>query len=119
MIKQEMRVRNKTHAVLMALSVEAHKALYGLEIYDRTGLLPGTTYPILLRLQTAGRVRAYWAEADPCDPQQARRRYYQITALGVRAARTTTAGDGQAVLVRRLWCGWWPGLAVPDTPSGA
>jgi DNA-binding PadR family transcriptional regulator len=112
-------MRKKAHAVLTALSIEPDKALYGLEIYDRTGLLPGTTYPILLRLQSAGRVCAYWAEADPCHPRQPRRRYYQITELGVRAADSTTSTGSLAGLVRRLWCGWWPGFAVQDNPSGA
>jgi PadR family transcriptional regulator len=115
LIKQEMlHMRKNTRAVLTTLSSDPGKALCGLEIYDRTGLLPGTTYPILLRLQTDGWVRAYWAEPDSAAPQQPRRRRYQITNLGVRAAQMPSAATvGLAGLMRR----WWPGLHLRDDPS--
>lgn len=106
MIKQEIRVRKKTHAVLMALSVEAHKAFYGLEIYDRTGLLPGTTYPILRRSENAGWARSYRAGVDLTDPSQPRRRYYQITDLGISAARMAAAQTGDVLGFARRWLGW-------------
>ena len=109
----------KTGAVLKALLVESDKALYGLDIYDRTGLLPGTTYPILRRLEDAGLVRSYWEEGDPTDPQQPRRRYYQITHVGVSAARATPSeASGLAAIVRR-WFGWRPGLTAQGAASGA
>lgn len=107
-------MRKNTRAVLTTLSTGPDKALCGLEIYDRTGLLPGTTYPILLSLQTDGWVRSYWAEPDSADPRQPRRRLYQITNLGVRAAQMSTAAtDGPTGLVQR----WWSGLHLRDNPS--
>lgn len=109
----------KTAAVLKALLAEPDKALYGLEIYDRTGLLPGTTYPILRRLADVGLVRSYWEEGDPTDPQQPRRRYYQITELGASAARATPSeASGLATIVLR-WFGWRPGLTAQGAASGA
>ena len=99
-------MRKNTLAVLTALSVEPDKALYGLEIYDRTGLLPGTTYPILIRSENAGWVRAYWSDGDPADPQQPKRRYYQITDLGVSAVRTSTARTTDVLGLALRWLGW-------------
>lgn len=77
----------QVQAVLEALLADPHAELYGLEIAERTGLLPGTTYPILVRLQQSGWVRDRWEEIDPHDEQRPRRRYYQITDNGARAAR--------------------------------
>jgi PadR family transcriptional regulator, regulatory protein PadR len=108
-------MRKNTLAVLTALSVEPDKAFYGLEIYDRTGLLPGTTYPILLRSENAGWVRSYWADGDPTDPQQPRRRYCQITDLGLGAARTATARTTDGRGLARRWLGW----ALPILPAAA
>ena len=108
-------MRKDTLAVLTALSVEPDKALYGLEIYDRTGLLPGTTYPILLRAEHAGWVRSYWADGDPTDPQQPRRRYYQITDLGLSVARTATARTADVLGLACRWLGW----ALPSFPAVA
>lgn len=99
-------MRRRTLAVLTALSVEPDKALYGMEIYDRTALLPGTTYPILRRSEHAGWVRSYWAEGDPTKPAQPRLRYYQITDLGVSAVRTSTARTADARGLALRWLGW-------------
>lgn len=98
-------MRKNTLAVLTVLSVEPDKALYGLEIYDRTGLLPGTTYPILRRSEHAGWVRSYWAEGDPTKPAQPRLRYYQITDLGLSAVRTSTARTADALGLALRWLG--------------
>lgn len=114
-------MRKNTLAVLTALSAEPDKTLYGLEIYDRTGLLPGTTYPILLRSEHAGWVRSYWSEGDPADPRRPRRRYYQITDLGVSAVRTSTARTADALGLALRWLGWalrptsWAGTSNPAT----
>jgi PadR family transcriptional regulator, regulatory protein PadR len=77
----------QTQAVLQALLADPHAELFGLEIAKRTGLLPGTTYPILVRLQQAGWVRDRWEIVDTHDEQRPRRRYYQLTDQGVAAAR--------------------------------
>jgi DNA-binding PadR family transcriptional regulator len=98
-------MRNNTLAVLTALSTEPDKALYGLEIYDRTGLLPGTTYPILLRAENAGWVRSYWGDGDPADPRQPRRRYCQITDQGIDTARKTLAQTAGLIGFARRWLG--------------
>jgi hypothetical protein len=98
----------KTKAVLSALLAEADKELYGLEIYERTGLLPGTTYPILLRLQSAGLVRSRWEDTDPADPDRPRRRYCQLTDLGIGSAPTMVAEATGLSGFARHWLGWTP-----------
>ncbi len=77
----------QTQAVLHALLADPNAELYGLEIAERTGLLPGTTYPILLRLQQAGWIDGRWEMIDPHDEQRPRRRYYKLTEDGAEAAK--------------------------------
>lgn len=77
----------QTQIVLHALLADPNTELYGLEIAERTGLLPGTTYPILLRLQEAGWVVGRWEAIDPHDEHRPRRRYYHLTEDGAEAAR--------------------------------
>jgi PadR family transcriptional regulator, regulatory protein PadR len=98
----------KTQAVLSALLAEPDKELYGLEIYERTGLMPGTTYPILLRLQTAGLVCAHWEDADTANPHRPRRRYYQITDLGLVAAPAKLAEVTGLIGLLCRWLRWMP-----------
>jgi PadR family transcriptional regulator PadR len=82
-----VRMTVQTQAVLLALLHDLDTPLYGLEIADRTGLLPGTTYPILVRLERAGWVTSYWEEIDPREEQRPRRKYYKLTGQGIPPAR--------------------------------
>jgi PadR family transcriptional regulator len=111
-------VAKKARAVLNALLADPHKELYGLEIYERTGLLPGTAYPVLLRLQNAGLVRSRWAAANSIDSRRPRRRYYQLTALGIVAAPTMVAEATGFLGFARRWLGWTPQSAVRVATSG-
>jgi PadR family transcriptional regulator, regulatory protein PadR len=77
----------QTQAVLHALLADPTEELYGLEIAERTNLLPGSTYPILVRLRQAGWIQDRWEEGDPHDKQRPRRRYYKLTEDGAAAAR--------------------------------
>ena len=59
---------------------------YGFDIMDRTQLPSGTVYPALSRLERDGFVKSHWenlqkAHGDRRPP----RRYYRMTAPGVRA----------------------------------
>jgi PadR family transcriptional regulator PadR len=81
----------QTQLVLRALLADPEKELYGLEIAERTSLLPGTTYPILVRLTQAGWVEPRWENIDPHDEQRPRRRYYKLTPDGIASARDALA----------------------------
>jgi PadR family transcriptional regulator PadR len=59
---------------------------YGFDIIDQTQLPSGTVYPALGRLERDGLVRSAWEdEADAHAEGRPARRYYKLTAHGVRA----------------------------------
>lgn len=62
-----------------------HGLRYGFELIDGSGLLAGTVYPILRRLEDAGCIDGAWervaiSRAEGRPP----RRYYRLTAAGER-----------------------------------
>jgi PadR family transcriptional regulator len=77
--------------VLQALLREPGRELYGLELSEETGLLPGTAYPILLRLEDAGWVTSRWEDVDPRAAKRPPRRYYRLTAAGAVQASVAMA----------------------------
>ena len=86
------RMTLATQAVLGALLERPERELYGLEIVKASGLEPGTIYPILQRLRSAGWVSDRW---EPPEPGQAEgrppRRYYRLTIEGrARAVHALT-----------------------------
>ena len=70
-------------AVLDAIT---RRIRHGFDIMDATGLPSGTVYPILGRLERDGYVRSRW-EAGTTAAREKRppRRYYEVTAAGVKA----------------------------------
>ena len=91
--------------VLEALLRDPAAERYGLEIVEATGLMPGTIYPILARLERAGWLRSEWEVLDEQEAGRPRRRYYGLTAEGATAAATAPprAVPGSTI----------PGRAVP------
>jgi DNA-binding PadR family transcriptional regulator len=77
--------------VLQALLRDPSRELYGLEISAETGLLPGTAYPILLRLENEGWVSSHQEDIDPHIEKRPRRRYYRLTASGAAQASAAIA----------------------------
>lgn len=80
-------VRLVLEALLQVWDDDPTAALYGLEITVRTGLLPGTTYPILQRLLEHGWLTDEWEDLDPREAARPRRRYYRLTDQGASSAR--------------------------------
>jgi PadR family transcriptional regulator, regulatory protein PadR len=59
---------------------------YGFEMIDQTGLPSGTVYPTLGRLERDGFVKSAWEnELDAHAEGRPARRYYKLTAPGVKA----------------------------------
>lgn len=59
---------------------------YGFDIIDQTGLPSGSVYPALSRLERDGFLRSAWEDVKTArDEKRPPRRYYRITAHGVRA----------------------------------
>jgi PadR family transcriptional regulator, regulatory protein PadR len=65
---------------------------YGFDVIDQTGLPSGTVYPALSRLERDGLVKSAW-ESEPEAHAEGRpaRRYYQLTAPGVKALADATS----------------------------
>jgi PadR family transcriptional regulator PadR len=80
-------VRLVLGALLQVWDDNPDVALYGLQITDLTGLLPGTTYPILQRFLDHGWLTDEWEDLDPHEAARPRRRYYRLTEEGASAAR--------------------------------
>jgi DNA-binding PadR family transcriptional regulator len=60
---------------------------YGLELGKRAGLMTGTVYPVLRRLEDAGWLSSSDEDIDPVSAGRPRRRLYRLTGEGARAAR--------------------------------
>jgi DNA-binding PadR family transcriptional regulator len=60
---------------------------YGLELAESAGLPVGSIYPILARLERAKWIEGSWEDIDPAREGRRPRRYYRLTALGVRSAK--------------------------------
>ena len=78
----------QTLKVLGALLVSPQVDLPGADIARATKLGSGTIYPILLRLERAGWLESRWEVEDPKALGRPRRRFYRVTGLGARSART-------------------------------
>lgn len=81
------RMTTQTLAVLSAMLRDPDDDWYGLDLSKRSGLKPGTIYPILDRLLKAGWLARRWEDIDPVAEGRPRRRLYRLTALGAPAAR--------------------------------
>ncbi len=63
----------------------------GTELSKITGIGSGTLYPLLAKLEKAGWLTPEWEMIDPKEAGRPRRRYYTLTAIGARAARSALA----------------------------
>ncbi len=76
-------------SVLQAIA-DGHE--YGFDVIDATGLPSGTVYPALSRLERDGYLRSAWEdEASAHAEGRPARRYYRVTAPGVRALAAALA----------------------------
>jgi DNA-binding PadR family transcriptional regulator len=96
--------------VLRVLNADPTAPHYGYDLMRAARLASGTLYPVLARLQQEGLVDSEW-EAPRVDAGgRPPRKYYRLTAEGVRVARTELAqipapvrrqGDRAALPARR------------------
>lgn len=71
------------------LAAIEQRACYGLDIINRTGLLAGTVYTTLRRLERRDMVSGRWEDAElAASERRPRRRYYVLTPEGTRALDT-------------------------------
>ena|SRR5687768_18429589 len=91
-----------TQRVLGALLGDPQRELYGLEIGELAELRSGTVHPILARLEGVGWLQSRWEAIDPQVEGRPARRYYRLTAHGVRAAEAALARAYRPAPARRL-----------------
>jgi len=75
--------------VLGALLADPAAPRYGYDLMKAAGLPSGTLYPLLARLEQQGLVASAWE--TPQSGGQRPRKYYQLTAAGLPAARLELA----------------------------
>lgn len=92
------RVTSATVDVLREL-LAAEGPIWGLVAIKATGRKPGTVYPILDRLESAGWVESRWE--DESDRPGPRRRYYLLTDDGRVSATQTVAAYEARPATRR------------------
>lgn len=95
-----------TQLVFQAFLDAPSTETYGFELAEATNLPSGTVYPILRRLEEEGFIRSRWAQVEK-GSQRRRRRYYELTGEGRRAAHRATASQRQAL---RLLAPGWTGV---------
>lgn len=100
---EAIRLTSTTVQVLEIL--RAHpQPVYGLEVATKSGLMTGTIYPILSRLERAGWVIGTWDTAD--STRGPRRRFYELTPQAraeveaLIAARSEAFAEAQARAAR-------------------
>ena len=79
-------------AAITVLHAVASGTHHGFDIIDETGLPGGTVYPALSRVARDGLLRSEWQPVE--EARAARRpprRYYQVTAPGVRVLNESIA----------------------------
>src|SRR5512141_2362811 len=84
--------RGLSFTAVTVLHAAARGSGYGFEIIDATGLPSGTVYPALARLERDGYLRSAWEDAARArDEKRPQRRYYRVTAAGVRVLNAELA----------------------------
>ena len=68
------RVINPEGVILRALRNSSRDGLSGAELSQKTGIMSGRLYPILMRLEHQGKIRSAWARDSPFP----RRRLYHL-----------------------------------------
>lgn len=76
--------------LLGALFDRAPQWCHGYDLMKQTGLLSGTLYPLLMRMQEEGLVQAQWCA--PEQPGRPARHVYRLTATGLQGARAAIEG---------------------------
>ena len=85
-------MRRLSITAVSVLQAIANGYQYGFDVIDQTGLPSGTVYPSLSRLERDGYVKSAWEnEADAHADGRPARRYYKLTAPGVKALAEAAA----------------------------
>ena len=79
---KDPRLSHQTLRVLRVFIDQMPESLAGSDISKRTGILSGTLYPILIRLESSKWLASEWETLDPSEAGRPRKRLYRLTAIG-------------------------------------
>jgi PadR family transcriptional regulator PadR len=94
MAAKDPRLSHQTMRVLRLLMDHPRDSLAGSDILRRTGMLSGTVYPILLRLERADWVESRWEDLEASEAGRPRKRFYSLTGVGYNKTREALAELG-------------------------
>jgi PadR family transcriptional regulator PadR len=95
--------------VLRVMLADPSAPHYGYDLMKAAKLKSGTLYPMLARLQQDGLVNAEWEAPRQDAAGRPPRKYYQLTAEGVRVTRLELAQAASSAPARRAGHGAaWP-----------
>jgi PadR family transcriptional regulator PadR len=94
MVGKDPRLSHQMLRVLRLFAEQPTLSLAGSDVSKQTGMLSGTIYPILMRLERAGWLSSQWENLDPRDAGRPRRRLYHLTGLGYNKSRAAFAELG-------------------------
>jgi PadR family transcriptional regulator, regulatory protein PadR len=94
MVEKDPRLSHHVLRVLRLFAEQPTVSLAGSDVSKQTGMLSGTIYPILMRLERAGWLSSQWENLDPRDAGRPRRRLYHLTALGYNKSQAAFAELG-------------------------
>jgi DNA-binding PadR family transcriptional regulator len=102
MSDKDPRLSHQALKVLNVFLEHPKEPLAGSDILKRTGMLSGTLYPILMRLERAGWLESKWEELEPSEMGRPRKRLYRISPHGCNKANAALAELG-VTGGRRAW----------------
>ncbi|HMF77007.1 MAG TPA: helix-turn-helix transcriptional regulator [Bryobacteraceae bacterium] len=89
-----------SHTAALILQAIDAGCVYGLSVIEKTGLLSGTVYPALRRLERDEFIHSHWEEQSIADAEQRPlRKYYKLTQEG---QATLEASQKRYPLIARL-----------------
>ena len=109
-----MKLTGPLGRVLTVMIADPSAQHYGYDLMKAAKLPSGTLYPMLARLQQDGLVDAEWEAQRQDTAGRPPRKYYRLTAEGLRVARLELAQAASSAPPRRAGRG-----AAPASGSGA
>src|SRR5262249_53704903 len=81
------RLTANVYRILASIMASAQRELAGADLIRTTRLMSGTLYPLLIRLENAGWLKARWESEPASSLGRPKRRYYSVTNKGAAHAR--------------------------------
>jgi PadR family transcriptional regulator PadR len=94
MSDRDPRLSHQTLKVLSVFLEHPQERLAGSDILKQTGMLSGTLYPILMRLERASWLESEWEQLKPSEIGRPRKRLYRLRAHGYNKANAALAELG-------------------------